>query len=95
MVDTSSSPTGHKDQTMTYVAVFLVLALLTAVEVAISFLGLDRSIRNPVFLVSSLGKATLVAAFYMHLRDDSRIYTGIFVAPVLLVLVVAMLMVVS
>jgi caa(3)-type oxidase subunit IV len=95
MDGSTSSVAGHKEQTTTYVAVFLILAVLTAVEIGISYLGLDPSVRNPVFLASSLAKAGLVAAFYMHLREDSRVYTGVFLAPVLLVLVVAILMVVS
>jgi hypothetical protein len=32
-----------------------------------------------------------VAAFYMHLRGESRLYTAIFVLPVLLLMVFAIL----
>jgi len=37
-----------------------------------------------LFLALSLVKATLVAAFYMHLRDDPAVYTYIFVIPAVL-----------
>jgi cytochrome c oxidase subunit IV len=46
-----------------------------------------RSARAAVFLVLSLFKASMVAAYYMHLRSDSRLYTYILIAPAILLLV--------
>jgi cytochrome c oxidase subunit 4 len=77
-----------------YGAVFIFLAVITAVELALSRLNLPDSVVDPVFLVLSLGKASLVAAFYMHLRQDNRFYTVIFVLPVLLLVVFALLTIV-
>jgi len=69
---------------LTYAIVFLILAALTAIEIALSMLGIDPALRTPAFLALSLAKATLVAAFYMHLRHDSRLYAFVFIVPVIL-----------
>jgi hypothetical protein len=47
-----------------------------------------------LFLALSLAKAALVAAFYMHLRRDNRVYTIIFLLPVLLFVTFALLTIV-
>lgn len=80
-----------------YAAVFVVLGLITAVEIFLSLpsTNISRQILTPIFVILSLGKATLVAAFYMHLRDDSRFYTIIFILPALLLLIFAVLATVS
>lgn len=80
-----------------YLAVFVALGVITAVEIFLSLpsTNISRQILTPTFIVLSLGKATLVAAFYMHLRDDSRFYTIIFILPALLLLIFAVLATVS
>lgn len=78
-----------------YSAVFAALALITAVEVALSSFDLDRALTTPLFLVLSLGKAGLVAAFYMHLRSDSRLYTLVFLVPALLLVGFGLLMLIG
>ncbi|NIS82068.1 MAG: hypothetical protein GTO14_18095 [Anaerolineales bacterium] len=82
---------------LVYGAVFLVLAVITVVEVWLSSsgVGLSRQVLTPIFFVFSLGKAGLVAAFYMHLRSDARFYTFIFLLPVILLLLFAYLMIVT
>lgn len=76
---------------LSYGQVFLLLALVTAVEVWFGSIGLQRSIRAGVFLVLSLFKAGMVAAYYMHLRSDSRLYALILAAPAALLLVFTLL----
>ncbi len=70
-----------------YAQVFLALAVITAIEVALTFVGLPRGSLTALFLLLSLGKASLVASFYMHLRDDPSLYTWIFVLPAALLIV--------
>lgn len=60
-----------------YLAVFIALAVLTAVEVSVTYLPLPRI---PILVPLALAKATLVALFYMHLRSDRRIFSGVFLA---------------
>ncbi len=55
-----------------YVYVFLVLAIVTAIEVyvsTLSFLAIDRI---TLLIVMATVKASLVAAYYMHLRYEPR-----------------------
>ena len=77
-----------------YFKVGLVLFVLTALEVAAfeaGHGGLGAGLR-PIFepivveilLVLSAAKFALVAMFYMHLKQDSRLLTNLFVFPLLL-----------
>jgi caa(3)-type oxidase subunit IV len=75
----------------TYLVVFLGLALVTAIELALVSIGLARDIRVPILILLSLCKASLVAGFFMHLRTDSRAYLVIFITPVFLILAAAIL----
>ncbi len=75
----------------TYLLVFLGLALITAIELALVTFGIARGVRVPILVLLSLGKASLVAAFFMHLRSDSRLYLYVFVTPVVLILAAAIL----
>jgi cytochrome c oxidase subunit 4 len=62
-----------------YLAIFVALAVLTLIEVAVSLL--PPAVRLPLLAALMTTKVVLVAMFYMHLRFDSRWYTYIFVAP--------------
>ncbi|MBI2166134.1 MAG: cytochrome C oxidase subunit IV family protein [Chloroflexi bacterium] len=80
-----SQPPEHAHPTpLTYAKVAIVLALVTAVEVAIFYMESLRPIFLPAFIVLSAVKFTLVAMFYMHLRFDSRLFSGLFVGGLLL-----------
>ena len=78
---------------MTYLIVAGVLTILTALEVAIFYIPALSGVIVPLLLTLTTGKFVLVVAFYMHLKMDSRIFTGVFVAPMLLAifLVVALI----
>ena len=80
----------------TYAVVFVVLAAITLVELLLSNSGmaLARSLLNTLFVLFSLGKAALVAGFYMHLRGDNRFYTIVFLLPAVLFLIFALLMII-
>lgn len=84
------SDTAHKPHTSPWV-VFAVLAILTVIEVAISFI--PGWVKNPLLLAISLSKAILVALYYMHLRYDKPIYTIIFIAPALFGLLLAVILI--
>ena len=80
-----------------YATVFIALALITAVEIFLSLPSsqIGRQLTAPLFIVFSLSKASLVAAFFMHLRDDSRFYTLVFTLPALLLFIFAVLATIS
>lgn len=62
----------------TYVGVFVALAVITAVEVALTYASVPFSITIPLVALS-LVKVVLVMMFFMHLRFDSKAYTWMFV----------------
>lgn len=74
--------------------VFIALAVLTTIEVGVSYLA--PAIKIPVLVVLSATKALLVALYFMHLKFDPRIYAWPFliglvlVIPIVLVLAVVM-----
>lgn len=71
-----------------YWTIGFILAALTGLEVAAYYMELGR-VEVPLLLILSAAKFVLVVGFFMHLKFDSRIFTGVFVAG----LVVAVFMV--
>lgn len=82
-----------------YLKVAVVLFVLTALEVWAyevargdgggAVTALVTRLVIPILLVLSAAKFTLVGMFYMHLRQDARIYTGLFVFPIIIAVVLA------
>ena len=64
-----------------YTVVFVVLAVVTIVEVLIAESGMPNVIGFPLLSALSIGKAVLVVMYYMHLREDSRIFIWSFGVP--------------
>jgi cytochrome c oxidase subunit 4 len=61
-----------------------VLAIITAVEVAVFYIQALDAVLVPVLLVLSAAKFALVVMFFMHLRFDSPVLTGLFMAGLVL-----------
>ena len=64
---------------------------MTAIEL---YANIDRSLQHTIFLTLSIIKAVLVAMYYMHLKMDSRLYTGLFALPVFLVMVLVIVLII-
>ena len=63
----------------TYILIAVVLALITIAEVAALYIpGLPVGLVITAFLLLSAIKFVLVVSFYMHLKYDSRFFTGLF-----------------
>jgi cytochrome c oxidase subunit IV len=85
---------GHAHPTPgTYLKIALVLFALTALEVLAYELArrptapihtLIAPVVVPVLLVLSAAKFALVAMFYMHLKQDSKVFSSLFVLPILI-----------
>jgi cytochrome c oxidase subunit 4 len=71
----------------TYIGVFGALAILTALEVVVTYLPLPRI---PVLVPLALIKAGLVALFYMHLKYDRRVFAAVFAMGLLLGLILTL-----
>jgi cytochrome c oxidase subunit IV len=62
----------------TYVIVGVVLAVITLLEVYAYTAEAIRPILVPILLVLSATKFVLVVGFYMHLKFDAPLFTGVF-----------------
>ena len=79
----------HDSGNRTYMIVGGALIILTAVTVAVSYVHLGMMNVVVALLVASV-KASLVALFFMHLRQESPLVWGFALAPlVFLVLIIA------
>lgn len=88
----------------TYAKVGLILFVLTALEVGLyettfgehaGALGHNlQPFFVPLLLLLSAAKFALVAAFYMHLKNDSRLFTSVFVFPIIIAAIVIVSLVV-
>jgi cytochrome c oxidase subunit 4 len=67
-----------------YWAIGGVLTVITAVEVAVFYIPFLASVLVPILLILSAAKFVLVVMFFMHLKYDSRIFSGVFLAGLVL-----------
>lgn len=61
-----------------YVRIAVILAVLTAVEVALYYLDLNKATLVASLSVLMVGKFSLVALFFMHLKFDNRLFSWLF-----------------
>jgi cytochrome c oxidase subunit IV len=78
----------------TYIQVAIVLAIITAVEVATLYVpGIPNGILVWSLLIMSVGKFVLVVGFFMHLKYDGSIMRAMFIGPLVLsILIILALM---
>jgi cytochrome c oxidase subunit IV len=62
----------------TYTVVGVILAIITVAEVFFYTQESVRAFLVPLLLVLSASKFVLVVGFYMHLRFDHKLFTGVF-----------------
>ena len=79
-------------RTLAYVVVAAFLAILTAMEVWVSYIHALRPILVPLLIVLSGAKFALVAMFFMHLRYDSWAFSAIFLPLLLLALTIVLVL---
>jgi caa(3)-type oxidase subunit IV len=79
-----------------YVAVAVVLAVITALEIALA-LGhfLPQQLTTVLLIGFTLSKAALVMLFYMHLKYDTRWYSLALVFPLFMVFVLFVVVLVA
>jgi cytochrome c oxidase subunit IV len=63
----------------TYIKIALILTAITVVEVAVYYVDAVRPALVPVLLTLSIVKFALVVGYFMHLKFDHRLLTGLFV----------------
>ena len=78
---------AHPDESV-YIRIALILAVLTAIEVGLYYTSFSEGLTNGVLLVLAGGKFVLVAAYFMHLKFDSRILRRLFATGFVLAVLV-------
>lgn len=63
-----------------YIRVAIILAIVTAIEVAIYYVDAIRDFLVPLLILLSVGKFVAVIGYFMHLKMDSRLFRWIFIA---------------
>ena len=70
-----------------YVKIGVVLAIATAVELAVLYSDVAQWALVAALMVLSVMKLSLVALWFMHLRFDSRLFSGLLVGGLMLAVV--------
>src|SRR5258705_1345384 len=71
--------TAHKHPN--YMAIFWYLAILTIIELAVIYLPLAKFTIGVLLCALALGKAALVAMYFMHLKFEAKTLGWIAVTP--------------
>jgi len=74
--------------TRDYLRVGVLLFILTVLEVAVLYISALQSLLVPILVALSAWKFILVVQFFMHLKYDSRIYSGFFAAGLALAVLI-------
>jgi cytochrome c oxidase subunit 4 len=80
-----------------YVGVFVVLAVITAIEFFISgqVTPETRTLIIITLVTLSLIKASLVMAFFMHLKYDARAYSLLLIFPLFMAVLLAVVVIIA
>jgi cytochrome c oxidase subunit 4 len=65
----------------TYLGIAVVLTIITVIEVAVFYVEALHPFLAPILLTLSALKFGIVAMWYMHLKFDPRLYSWVFVVP--------------
>jgi cytochrome c oxidase subunit 4 len=78
----------HHPGPAVYLIVAVVLIVLTAMEIGVFYAPFLQVWLVPLLIVLAVLKFILVAAFYMHLKYDSSVFTTLFAFPLLLAMMI-------
>jgi cytochrome c oxidase subunit IV len=67
-----------------YMAIFWYLAILTVIEIGVIYLPVGKLTIGVLLCALALGKAALVAMYFMHLRFETRTLGMIAIIPLLI-----------
>ena len=72
----------HPDDSL-YIKVAVILGAITAAEVATFYVDVGK-LAVPALVVMMIAKFSIVAAYFMHLKFDSSLFSRLFVSGLLL-----------
>src|SRR5262245_16166140 len=67
-----------------YIQIFVWLAVLTAFEIGVTYLGLGKITTGAILVILACTKAAMVGLYYMHLVHEKRTLTWIAVTPAII-----------
>jgi cytochrome c oxidase subunit IV len=67
-----------------YVGIAVLLAVITALEVALYYIAMPEALLVVLLLILATAKFALVAGFFMHLKFDSPMLRRVFVTGIIL-----------
>ena len=81
MADPREAGAPHREHPSAkeYIRIGLILGALTALEVWLSYSGIDHTAMIAMLLLAAVLKFSLVVLWFMHLRFDDRRYARFFV----------------
>jgi cytochrome c oxidase subunit 4 len=71
-----------------YVNVAVILAIVTAIEVAIYYITALEDVLVPILLALAVVKFIMVGLYFMHLKFDSHTFRRFFITGIFLALVI-------
>ena len=86
---------AHHPSPRKYVNIAVILAIVTAIEVAIYYVPSLESVLVPTLLALAVIKFIMVAMYFMHLKFDSRVFRRFFLIGIVLALLVFAVVLVS
>jgi cytochrome c oxidase subunit 4 len=86
--DTEADELAHHPGPREYVKVAVILAVVTALEVAIYYITSLQDLLVPLLLAFAFIKFFLVATWFMHLRFDSHLFRRLFLTGLVLAMLV-------
>jgi len=88
-VEAQAHPEEHEHPSAgTYAKIAVTLVILTALEVAVYYVNSVRAYLVPMLIVLMIIKFALVAMYYMHLKQDSKLFSGLFIFPIMIAVVI-------
>ena len=84
------SSTAHSHHN--YIKIFIILSILTAVEIGITLLGLPRTLLVALLVGLAVWKAALVALHFMHLKLEKKTLTIIALVPFVLCIFLSLML---
>jgi cytochrome c oxidase subunit 4 len=73
-------PTAKK-----YLGIAILLTIITVIEVAVFYVPSMHPFLPPILLTLSAVKFAIVAMFYMHLKFDHKLYSWVFIVPMVFI----------
>jgi cytochrome c oxidase subunit IV len=77
-------PHEHKSHTKEYILVFIALAVLTVIEIWVAEIKeLSKFGKGSALTLLAIGKAFIVAFYYMHLKEETKWTKFIAAVPIM------------